>query len=157
MSNPLDLHLTKFIKAERSKVFEAWTSADVMKQWLSPGELISPKAASDPKIGGAFTIEMEGMMYGKFTKGIASGTFKELVPDELVVLTWNWAGGYSPPETVITVTLKDVEGGTELTLTQTGFADEQHRGGYEAGWHSAFEKLSKFIDLPSVPAFRDLR
>ena len=74
MSEPIKLQMTKTIKAERSKVFEAWTKADLMKQWLAPGDLIAPSASSDPKEGGAFTIHMEGIMGDHFTKGIASGT-----------------------------------------------------------------------------------
>ncbi|MDB5763677.1 MAG: gstF [Herminiimonas sp.] len=146
MSDSLKLQITKIIKSKRARVFEAWTNADLMKQWLAPGELISPSAKSEPKVGGSFTLQMEGMMRGSFTKGVASGIYKQIIPNELVVLTWNWVGDYQPPETLITVTFKDVEGGTEITLTQEGFADEQHKGGYAGGWQSAFEKLSKALN-----------
>lgn len=143
MNEPVRLTITKIIKARRARLFEAWTNPDLMKLWLAPGELVAPGATSDARVGGGFTIQMEGMMRGRFTKGVASGVYRQLVPHELIVLTWNWAGDYSPPETLITVRFRDVDGGTEVTLTQEGFADEQHKGGYEAGWHSAFEKLSK--------------
>ncbi len=145
MSEPIKLTITKIIKAKRERVFEAWTNPDMMKLWLAPGELIAPSARSDPRVGGSFTLHMEGMMRGSYTKGVASGIYKELVQNELVVLTWNWAGDYQPPETIITVKFKDVDGGTEVTLMQEGFGDEQHKAGYEGGWHSAFEKLSKAI------------
>lgn len=143
MSEPIRLTMTKIIKAKRARVFEAWINPDLMRLWLAPGELVAPSAESDARVGGSFTIHMEGMMHGRFTKGVASGIYKQLVPNELVVLTWNWTGDYTPPKTLITVRFKDVEGGTEVTLTQEGFGDEQHKTGYEAGWHSAFEKLSR--------------
>ena len=143
MSELQRLTITKIIKAKRARLFEAWTNPVLMKRWLAPGELNAPSAVSDARVGGSFTIAMEGMMRGRFTKGVASGIYKQLVPNELVVLTWNWAGDYTPPETLITVKFRDVDGGTEVTLTQEGFGDEQHKSGYEAGWHSAFDKLRK--------------
>ncbi len=146
MSEPVQLRMTTVIKAKRSRVFEAWTNAELMKQWLAPAELTAPTANSDPRVGGAFTIQMEGMMRGSFTKGVASGIYQQIIPDELLVLTWNWAGEYQPPETVITVAFRDVPGGTEINLIQEGFADAQHRSGYEGGWHSAFSKLSKIVE-----------
>jgi len=146
MSDSLELHLTKVIKAKRSRVFAAWTEAELMRQWLAPGELISPRATSDPRVGGNFIIHMEGMMGEKFTRGIASGTFEEIVPNERLVFTWNWEGDYRPPQTVITVSLRDVDGGTELTLSQVGFGDEGHQSGYSAGWESAFAKLRTIIE-----------
>ncbi|MHB8422970.1 MAG: SRPBCC family protein [Leptospirales bacterium] len=142
MSNPIKLTMTKIIKAKRSKVFEAWANPDMMKLWMAPGELIIPSVRNDAIVGGSFTIHMEGMMRGRFTKGVASGVYKELIPNELVVLTWNWVGDHNTPETLITVKFKDVGEGTEVTLIQEGFADEQHKAGYEGGWLSAFEKLS---------------
>jgi len=146
MEEPIRLQMTKVIKAKRARVFDAWTNADLMKQWFAPGELIARSASSDPKEGGAFTISMEGMMGGRFTKGVASGLYKQIIPDELLVLTWNYVGDYQPPETVITVSFKDGAGGTEIALTQEGFGDEQHRSGYEGGWHTQFEKLSKVVE-----------
>lgn len=143
MSETHSLKMTTVIKASRARVYAAWTDPELMRLWLAPGELKSTSAQSNPVVGGTFTIPMEGMMRGSPIKGVASGVFRELVPHELIVLTWNWAGDYSPPETLITVRLRDVPGGTEVQLLQEGFADAQHRGGYEAGWHSAFEKLAR--------------
>lgn len=79
-------------------------------------------------------------------KGVASGIYKQIIPNELLVLTWNLAGDYQPLETLITVSFKDVDGGTEITLTQEGFGDEQRRSGYEGGWHTAFEKLARVVE-----------
>ena len=146
MSEPIKLQMSIVIKAKRSRVFEAWVNANLIKQWLAPGELTAPSATSDPRVGGTFTIQMEGMMHGSFIKGVASGIYKQIVPDELIVLTWNWAGDFQPPETVIRVSFKDVAEGTEINLVQEGFGDEQHKSGYENGWHSVFAKLSKAVE-----------
>lgn len=143
MAETPSLTMTTVIKASRTRVYEAWTRPELMRLWLAPGDLQAAGAQGNPVVGGTFTIPMEGMMRGSYIKGVASGVFRQLVPHELVVLTWNWAGDYSPPETLITVRLSEVPGGTQVHLLQEGFADAQHRGGYEAGWHSAFEKLAR--------------
>jgi uncharacterized protein YndB with AHSA1/START domain len=46
----------------------------------------------------------------------------------------------------VTITLKDVAGGTEMTLTQEGFALESSREGYTRGWSSSLEKLTRLLE-----------
>ena len=59
-------------------------------------------------------------------------------------MTWLTAAGTAGAETVITIELtpKD-DGGTELTLTHAGFADDEARKGHEAAWPSGLEKLDE--------------
>jgi len=46
----------------------------------------------------------------------------------------------------VTVALKDVEGGTELTLTHERFASEELRDRQESGWTSILSKLGNLVE-----------
>ena len=135
------LQVKKFIKAKRDKVFEAWTRPELMKKWYAPGEMTVPSASSDLRVGGTYQIEMKGNMNGKNINPTVGGRYTKIVPNELVVFTWSWQGDPSP-ETIVTVELKDVNGGTEVTLTHERFASTESRNSHEHGWMGCLENLA---------------
>jgi hypothetical protein len=46
----------------------------------------------------------------------------------------------------VTVMLKDVDGGTELTLTHERFDSERSRDGHAPGWERALVNLQRFAE-----------
>ena len=68
------------------------------------------KASISQKVGGKFSV----------FDGYAEGTNLELMPDNKIVQTWrasDWPEGHYSK---VTFLLKEITGGTRLTLTQTG-------------------------------------
>lgn len=142
MSENISLQIKKIIKAKRQKVFEAWTQPDLMNQWYTPGNR-TIRASCDLRIGGAYQVEMKGEKDGQNVTHTTGGVYRKIIPNELLSFTWGWAGD-SEPETLVTVTLRDVEGGTELTLVHERFADTESRDGHQQGWAACLENLDKF-------------
>ncbi|GAB3052688.1 hypothetical protein GCM10027053_10980 [Intrasporangium mesophilum] len=66
----------------------------------------------------------------------AVGTFQEIEPGRRVVFGWGWEGqeGFDADTSTVTVTLTPVEGGTELTLTHTGFLNADQAASHGDGW-----------------------
>jgi uncharacterized protein YndB with AHSA1/START domain len=63
------------------------------------------------------------------------GRFLQLVPEELVQLTWvTGAGGTEGAETVVTVQFQPEGKGCRLTLTHAGFATPSARDAHEQAW-----------------------
>jgi glutathione S-transferase len=80
------------------------------------------------------------------TVHIVTGEFKELRPNERLVYTWGWLEGPGRgQETLVTVTLTPKDGGTDLTLEQSGFATEQSRDAHAHGWTSSFNSLDNVL------------
>jgi len=76
---------------------------------------------------------------GKFTAfdGYSEGVNVELVPDIKIVQTWratDWPEGHYSQ---ITFSLKEVDGGTRLTFTQTGVPQEQYED-ISQGWRDYY-------------------
>ena len=142
MSQPVKFQFKKLIKAKRQSVFNAWTDKELIKTWFAPGQLTSPSSEVDLRVGGTYRVKMEGSMRGQQTTGNVSGVYKKIIPNELLVFTFRgtWE---NVPESTVTVEFKDVEGGTEITLTHEGIIDAQGGEGKRQGWESSLEKLSQ--------------
>ena len=144
MTENIKLQMKKIVKAPRAAVFDAWTKPELMKQWYAPGTMKTPEASSDLRVGGKYHVHMQGEMDGEQSSHTARGTYQKIVPNELISFTWGWDGDPSP-ETLVTVELKDVSGGTEVTLTHERFAAVEARDKHEQGWMGCLENLAKFV------------
>jgi uncharacterized protein YndB with AHSA1/START domain len=145
MNENIKFQMTKLIKAKREKVFAAWADASILKNWFGPETLNVPDAQLDFKEGGYFKIDFEGEMRDQQTKGYATGTYKKIIPNELLIFTFkgSWKGG--SPESLVTVMFKDVKEGTELTLTQEQIVNKEALEGFKHGWGSSLEKLAQLF------------
>jgi len=59
-----------------------------------------------------------------------------------VSLTWA-LGGH--PDTLVTLTFRAKDGGTELILTHSGLTSEESRSDHGKGWNSALNKLARYV------------
>lgn len=136
----LVLRITRTLPFPRQRVFDAWTKPEQLKQWFAPSlEMTTPVAEVDLRVGGAYKIGM-----GATNTILLSGRYLEIVAPEKIVFTWNWPKGFyeAMGETRVTVTLKDVGGGTELTLVHEGFLNAQDRSDHDGGWIGCLKKLA---------------
>lgn len=143
MSEGLKLQVSKVIRAKRERVFEAWTKPEIMQRWFGPEGMSCNDAKLDVRVGGEYRIEVTAAATGKVSW--ASGVYQEVVPNELLRFTWLgcWR---ADEESVVTVSLRDVEGGTEVTITHERVADAQGMAGYEQGWTGSLTKLERLFN-----------
>lgn len=151
-SSETRLELKKVIRASRNKVFEAWTQPEMIKRWMAPGTSTLASVQTEFKVGGAYRIEMRGEMGGRDYDVIVHGVYTKIVPSEFLAFTWI----YEDPErqvsvgsTLVSVALRDVEGGTELTLTHEKFASRERRDGHHFGWLDSLAKLAALCEASS--------
>ncbi len=136
------LRLTRHFNAPREAVFRAWTDAKALASWFGPDGTRTRKVEIDPRPGGRFSLEM----YESDSVYPASGVYRELTPPERLVFSWVWGNGeLKGLETVVTVELREKDGGTELTLLHEGLPTDVARGKHEGGWVSSFDCLERFL------------
>jgi uncharacterized protein YndB with AHSA1/START domain len=149
----LMLSQTRVIRAPRERVYEAWTNPAIMMKWMGPTALHCPKISLDVRVGGAYRIafapkDAAATVQEKTCEdggSVATGHYTKLVPNEL--LQFPWGSSWQPDEeTVVTVMLKDVPGGTELTLVHENFLTEASRDGHNTGWAGSFDKLVTLLE-----------
>lgn len=143
MSSENTLVITRMLPASAGRIFAAWTTADIMKQWFCPNENMTVTAAEiDAHEGGHYRIVMEnkdGEIHSP------SGTYEKIVPNEIIVFTWKWAD--SELVTRVTIALKELgENETELTLTHEGFPDADLTNRHNEGWTGCLDRLQDFLN-----------
>lgn len=149
-TNP-HVHISRFIRAPRERVFAAWTEAEQMAQWKGPANFTCLEAKSDPRVGGSYRIVMRGTpppRNGETPQEITStvtGEYLEVRPPELVRYTWNptWAPG---EQSTVTLRLHEENGGTRLELVHEGFASVESANGHNHGWNGVLDKLEAYIN-----------
>ncbi len=139
-----DLTLTRFIRAPREKVFDAFVKPEHARAWMCPRGMTMPQCELDVRAGGRYRITMRARDGEQFTVG---GTYREIVRPQRLVYTWQWVGEAMPNvETVITVSFAERDGGTELTMIHSGFPDAGMRESHEEGWGSCLNRLADLTD-----------
>jgi uncharacterized protein YndB with AHSA1/START domain len=127
------LHLKRVFHADRSRVFEAWVKPDLMVQWLAPGDMSVASVSCEAEVGGSYRIEMGRVESSAQRQNTAvAGTYRKIVSGNLRCLTWGWPGDLTP-ETLLEVEFRDVGNGTEASLTQTGFVEQEACDEHRAG------------------------
>src|SRR5258708_21606341 len=123
MRDKLRLRLTRVIKAPREKCFEAWTKPELMARWFAPVSSVA-EATADVRVGGEYRITVcGGPETGKCGNPTVTGVYKEIVLNERITFTWRYPND-PHPETTVSIEFRDVQQGTELTLTHHGFETE---------------------------------
>jgi uncharacterized protein YndB with AHSA1/START domain len=109
--------------------------------WWGPAGAETIRAETDLRVGGRF-VKVARTADGEEHE--ASGTYREIVPNEKLVFTWAWR---STPEreSLVTVALRPDGDGTVLTLTHEQFADEPTRDSHRQGWSGALDKLEHYL------------
>lgn len=138
------LYLERHLAAPRELVFDAWVDPVHIRRWSAPHGFDIPEAGGDARPGGSWHSTMRSPE-GRLLRLV--GTYREVVPPRRLVFTHAWLeeDGTPGPETVVTVELDAVEGGTLLRFTQSGFDRTESRDGHGDGWSQCFERLAALL------------
>lgn len=151
----LELHLTRVIKAKREAVFAAWTQPEILRRWFTPGGRGACEASLDPRAGGAYRIGMSGTGCDGAQKSVAAGVYTEISPYSRIQFTWTFE--HKPEaDTLVTVEFREVEGGTELTLTHQGFTSDADCANHERGWTSILDALANYAGEADYVRFLEI-
>jgi glutathione S-transferase len=139
-----ELEMTRFIRAPREKVFDAFVQRDALAAWHCPRGMHVTDASADAHIGGRFRIAMTARDGSSYAAG---GEYQVLDRADFLAYTWSWEHGpMTGRVTLIEVTLTARDGGTDMHMRHTGFPDAMLRDGHMSGWHSVFNHLVDYLD-----------
>jgi uncharacterized protein YndB with AHSA1/START domain len=138
------LALRRHYPVAPEKVWRAWTDPEALRRWFGPGTVQEPMAAVelDVRVGGRFRLVFGGP---KGEEHEAQGVYREVVPNRKLVFTWTWPRTTPERESIITITLKAANGGTDFDFHQAQFFDESVRDGHQRGWTTTFAKLERVL------------
>ena len=145
---PSTIRLHRVLKAPPQRVYKAFTDAAAMTKWLPPYGFTCTVHHLDAKVGGTFK-----MSFTNFTSGNGhsfGGKYLELKPNELIRYTDKFDDPNLPGEMQVSVTLKKVSCGTELTVVQEGVPDVIPAEACYLGWQESLMQLANLVD-PELP------
>ncbi|CAN5406254.1 SRPBCC family protein [soil metagenome] len=149
-TNDRDLVLVRTVKASPAKVYEAYTTPELLKQWWAPKPFETPEVEIDARPGGRFMANMEGPDGTRYPN---EGVFLEALPGERLVFTDAFTSGWVPNEApflTVVVTFEAVPEGTKITsLARHGYmeAKKKHEEmGFFDGWGAAQDQLAGLVE-----------
>ena len=142
MPNTVRLH--RVLTAKPAKVYRAFTEPDATAKWLPPTGFTCTVHHMDPKPGGSFR-----MSFRNFTTGQShsfGGQYLELIPNERLRYTDTFEDPNLPGEIRVTVTLKSVSVGTEVTIVQEGLPEVLPVEACYLGWQESLRNLARLVE-----------
>jgi uncharacterized protein YndB with AHSA1/START domain len=139
-----EIVITRVFDAPREAVFEAWTTAEGLRQWFGPKRATLSVAEFDPRTGGAFAFSSR-FDDGDGTEYPFRGTFREIVAPRRIVMALT---GNAPDGTIVdsefTVTLIERGRKTLMLLHQTD-KNPALREAFIGGWTEGLDKLAEYL------------
>jgi uncharacterized protein YndB with AHSA1/START domain len=142
------IRLHRVLPARPEKVYKAFVDADAKARWLPPNGFTCHVHSHEAKVGGAYK-----MSFTNFSTGNShawTGKFLELKPGEFVKYADTFDDPNMPGEMVVTVRLKKVMVGTEISIEQTNVPDMVPLEACYLGWQESLEYLAKLV-TPEIP------
>lgn len=146
-----NLILNRVIDAPAAKVFEAWTTPELMAQWFAPLPYTTPKVEVDLRTGGSNMVIMRGPDGVEFPP--MRGVYLEVVKDKKIVFTDAYTSAWVPSEKpfmTVTVTFDEVDGKTNYKAVVSHWTDadlKTHEDmGFHQGWATVAEQLAVLVE-----------
>ena len=141
---PGTVRLHRVLTTSPQKLYRAFVEADALAKWLPPNGFTCTVHSLDAKVGGTFK-----MSFRNFTTGGGhsfGGEYVEMVPGERLRYTDKFDDPNLAGEIMVTVTLKPVSCGTELTIEQSGLPDAIPLEACYLGWQESLRNLAKLVE-----------
>jgi uncharacterized protein YndB with AHSA1/START domain len=140
--NTVRLH--RVLRAPPERVYRALTTPEAMTKWIAPHGFTATIHHMEPKVGGTFK-----MSFTNFTTRQSSsfgGEYLELVPNELLRYTDKFDDPDLPGVIQVTISLKAVSCGTDLSIVQEGIPDVIPVEMCYLGWQESLALLSMLVE-----------
>ena len=143
MPNTVQFH--RVLRAPADRVYKAFIDPDAMVKWLPPNGFTGRVHEIDARVGGGY--QMSFTNFGTDRSHSFRGTYVELVPGERLCYTDRFDDPNLAGEMRVTVTLKKVSVGTELSIVQEGIPDVIPPDACYLGWQESLTALAKLVEV----------
>jgi uncharacterized protein YndB with AHSA1/START domain len=145
---PGTVRFHRVLRTTPERLYRAFLDPDAKAKWLPPHGFTGKVHHLEPRVGGTYK-----MSFTNFTSGKShsfGGTYLELVPSERLRWTDRFDDPNLPGEMTVTVNLKKVSVGTEITIVQEGIPDVIPPDACTLGWQESLTLLAQLVE-PEIP------
>jgi uncharacterized protein YndB with AHSA1/START domain len=137
------LEINRDVSAPAPDVFAALSEATKLAKWWGPEGYTVSRVTFPARVGESYLIEMQPPDGEAFH---ITGEFRDVSPPSRLAYTF----AYEQPdpddvETVVTLSLQDHGGSTQVSLEQGTFKTEARRALHRDGWTESFDRLERLI------------
>ena len=141
---PGTVRLHRVLAAKPEKVYRAFLEPDALAKWLPPDGFACTVHQLEAKVGGRFR-----MSFRNFTTNQGhsfGGEYIELLPNERVRYTDRFDDPNLTGDIQVTVALRPVSVGTELSIVQEGLPDVIPLEACYLGWQESLRNLARLVE-----------
>lgn len=138
------IRLHRVLRAKPEKIYRAFIEPGAMAKWLPPYGFTCTVHHMEAWVGGSFR-----MSFHNFTNGHGhsfGGEYLELVPGERLRYTDKFEDSNLPGVMEVTVSLKAVVCGTELSISQSGIPEVIPLEMCYLGWQESLAQLATLVE-----------
>lgn len=140
--NSVNLH--RVFKTSPEKIYRAFLNPDAMVKWLPPDGFTAKFHHLEAKVGGTFRAS-----FTNFTTQAShsfGGEYVELLPNKLIRYTDKFEDPNLPGTMSVTVTIKEVSCGTDVSIVQAGIPEEIPVEMCYLGWQESLDALKHLVE-----------
>ena len=143
MSLKTTVQIDRTFAAPVERVFDAWTSEEVLKRWFhAEREWETSEASVDLRVGGDLRVVMRNPEKDEEYGG--GGRYTVIEPPDRLAFTWVW--DREAHESLIEIEFEEEGDGTLVRFTHSGLLDEEAVRSHEHGWNGCFENLERALE-----------
>ena len=136
------------MRAPPEKVYRAFLEPEALSKWISPYGFTCTVHHMEARAGGRFRMSFRN--FGSGTVHSFGGEYLELKSNELIRYTVKFDDPSLPGVLQVTVTLRAVMCGTELSIEQSGIPDAIPLEMCYLGWQESLTQLATLVE-PEIP------
>jgi uncharacterized protein YndB with AHSA1/START domain len=142
------VRLHRVLRATPERVYRAFLEPDAMSKWIPPYGFTCQVQHMDVRVGGTFRMSFRN--FGSGNGHSFGGEYLELVPFEKIRYSDRFDDPNLPGEMRVTIELRPVSCGTDLSIVQEGVPEIIPLEMCYAGWQESLEQLAKLVE-PQIP------
>jgi uncharacterized protein YndB with AHSA1/START domain len=142
------VRLHRVLRTPPEKVYRAFLDAEAMAKWLPPYGFTCKVHHLDARVGGTFKMSFQNFSTGNGHS--FGGEYLELVPNELLRYTDRFDDPNLPGELRVTISLKAVSCGTDVSIVQEGIPEVIPVEMCYLGWQESLAQLANLVE-PNIP------
>ena len=138
------VRLHRVLRAPPERVYRAFLDADAIAKWIPPNGFTCKVHHMDARVGGGFKMSFTNFSTGKSHS--FGGEYLELLPHERIRYTDKFDDPNLPGVIQVTITLKKVSCGTDVSIMQEGVPGVIPAEACYLGWQESLTLLGKLVE-----------
>lgn len=138
------VRLHRILRAPAERVYRAFMDKSALERWLPPFGFTGAIHEIDARVGGGYR-----MSFTNFATGNAhsfKARFVDLVPYEKILYTDHFEDANLPGEMTVSIHLKTVSCGTDLSIVQEGIPSVIPEEMCYLGWQESLGQLARLVE-----------